>query len=256
MIDTKKVAAVIPVRLESKKFPDKALVDIEGKPLIWHVWNCVGKAKCVEETIIATDSDKIRSAVEGWGGKAVMTSSGCRCGTERIAEILRDLRAEYILNIQADMPFMEPGLIDDLVKEWQPERWEAATPVYKINSAEELWDPNLVKVVRAKDEGALYFSRTTIPYMRDIPKDKWLENNAFWGHVGIYAYRHDALEIYKSHSESTLEKMEKLEQLRILEAGLHIQAIETQYHPLSVNSPEDMEKVRLVLQGENGNNIQ
>jgi len=240
-------SAVLPVRLESKRFPRKALFDIQGKPLIWYVWNNVNKVECIDELFVTTDSDEIRDVVNGWGGKVLMSSPDCNCGTERIASCLQDLEGDFILNVQADIPVLDCALLDQLIEEGSRGlSWDVITPVYRITQDAELWDHNLVKVIRTSSGKALYFSRSTIPFVRDLAKERWLEES-FWGHIGIYGYKRDALRAYSSLPTSDLERKEKLEQLRFIDAGYHVQTIATEYRSISIDSPKDIEKMKMSL---------
>ncbi len=257
--------AVIPARLASTRLPRKVLADIRGQPVLWYVWRQVKKARNLSEIYVATDSEEVCSVVESWGGKALMTSPGCRSGTERIASALDRISGKLIVNIQGDEPLIDPRLLDVLVEAWQNTVSEKAgqdlimpcvvfTPVYPIRDLVTLNNPNVVKVARTRDGRALYFSRSPIPYVRDLPGERWLEANAicqtFWGHVGVYAYPRDVLAAYASLGESLLEPIERLEQLRLLEAGYTIQTVETEYHPIAVDTPADLEKVRMIMEND------
>lgn len=238
------VSAVIPARLGSTRLPRKVLADIAGRPLIWHVWNRVRQATRVEQILVATDADEVRSAVESWGGQAVMTSPDCRSGTHRIASIVQQLSGRFVLNVQGDEPLLDPTLLDALVNRWEESSAAIITPIYRMPGAAELFDPNIVKVVRAADGSALYFSRSPVPYVRDVPTGQWLERHTFWGHVGVYGYAREVLEQYEHLPASVLEDTERLEQLRFLEAGYRIQTVVTDYRPIAVDTPEDLARVR------------
>lgn len=240
-------AAVIPARFASTRLPGKMLADIHGRPLLWHVWSRVSQARLLDELYIATDSDQIRQAVESWGGQVLMTSPDCRSGTERIASILPQLSARLIVNVQGDEPTIDPQILDALVTAWQAGGRDILTPVYELNSIEDLLNPNVVKVARTQTGRALYFSRSPIPFVRDLPVERWLERGPFWGHVGVYAYPRDVLEAYQRIPPSSLESVESLEQLRYLEAGYTIQTITSDYRPVAVDTPVDLERVRQMM---------
>ena len=241
------VEVVIPARLASTRLPRKVFADLNGRPLLWHVWQQARRMQRAAEVFVATDAEEVRLAVESWGGKTLMTGPECSSGTERIASALDRLQGDFILNLQGDEPLIEPTLLDALVTAWEENGWALVTAVYPLSQLEELLNPNVVKVARAADGRALYFSRSPVPYVRDLPQARWLEEPVFWGHVGVYGYRREVLEAYPSLPVSPLESAERLEQLRFLEAGYHIQAIETRYRPVSVDTAEDLENVRRIL---------
>lgn len=242
-----KTFAVIPARLGSTRLPRKVLADIHGKPLIWHVWNQVQQAKSFDAVYIATDADEVCAVVAGWGGNVLMTSSECRSGTERIASLVDQLQADLIVNVQGDEPLVSPTMLDDLVRTWKQTPSDLITPVFPIESFEDLTNPNIVKVARTADSTALYFSRSTIPYVRDFPQAQWLEQQRFWGHIGVYGYRRDVLAAYPSLPVTALEQAEQLEQLRFLEAGYRFKTFVTDYHPIAVDVAADLERVRNLL---------
>lgn len=239
-----KTIVVIPARLASTRLPNKVLLDIAGQSMLWHVYNrCL---QAVDEVHIATDSEEVMQLVQSWGGNVWMTGA-CVSGTERIVSILDKLAAaDIIINVQADQPLIEPTLINQLVEVFKNTKPlpDIVTPICLINDNHKLFDPNLVKVTRRHDGYALYFSRNPVPYVRDIPPDNWLKSHQFWGHVGIYAYRRQVLENYHLLPDSDLENMEKLEQLRFLQAGKSILTITTNNPPLSVDTDSDLSIVR------------
>jgi 3-deoxy-manno-octulosonate cytidylyltransferase (CMP-KDO synthetase) len=243
-----KAVAVLPARLASTRLPRKVLADIHGHPLLWYVWRRAKEARSLDEVLVVTDSEEVCHAVEDWGGVALMTSPECRSGTERIASVLDQIPGELIVNIQGDEPLIDPLMIDRLVETWHGFRQEKMspgnqssvistpgliftpgvmfTPVYPITDLATLLNPNVVKVARGRDGCALYFSRSPIPYMRDLPQERWLDGEStrpiFWGHVGVYGYPRQVLAAYGKMDESLLEPIERLEQLRFLEAGYQI----------------------------------
>lgn len=242
-----KSIAVIPARLGSTRLPGKILAEIQGKPMLWHVWSRVCKVSRLDAVAVATDSDLIADEVRSWGGTAYLTNPECRSGTERIASLLPQLEGDFILNVQGDEPLIDADMIDALVQRWVEDQPELVTPVYRITTLEELINPNVVKVARTSRGQALYFSRQPIPFVRDLPVDKWLNATPYWGHVGVYGYRRDLLEIYTILPESKLEGVEKLEQLRFLDAGYAFQTIETNYRPAAVDTQADLDLVRSVF---------
>lgn len=239
--------AVIPARLSSSRLPRKVLADIGGRPLIWHVWSRVRQAKKIDEVFIATDSVEVADAATGFGAQVLMTSPDCQSGTERIASVIDQLDGELILNVQGDEPLIDPAMLDAMAAKWKAAPCDLITPVYIIEKLEDLASSNVVKVIRAFDGRALYFSRTPIPYIRDFPFETWLAHTRYWGHIGVYGYRREVLTGYADLPQSPLEHLERLEQLRFLEAGYSIQTVETEYHAVSVDVADDLEKVRQIL---------
>jgi 3-deoxy-manno-octulosonate cytidylyltransferase (CMP-KDO synthetase) len=242
--------AIIPARLQSTRLPRKVLADLCGRPLLWHVWNRVSQAKRLAGVYIATDSEEVCESVSAWGGSVLLTSPDCQSGTERIAQVLNDLDGNFILNVQGDEPLVNPDLLDEMIQVQEQADWDILTPVFQIEELETLLNPNVVKVARAADGRALYFSRHPIPYLRDHPQERWLEFGSFWGHIGIYGYRRQVLETYHRLAPSPLENFERLEQLRFLEAGYQIQTLATDYHPIAVDTAIDLERVRQILVGQ------
>lgn len=239
--------ALIPARLSSTRLPRKVLADIHGQPLIWHVWQRVSQSKEIDQVMIATDSSEVAEVAVAFGAQVIMTSPDCQSGTERIASVIDQLDGNLILNVQGDEPLIDPAMLDALVQKWKSSPCDLITPVYRIKEQQDLASPNVVKVIRASNGRALYFSRSPIPYLRDFPFDSWLDHAVFWGHVGVYGYRKDVLHHYFDLPQSPLEHLERLEQLRFLEAGYSIQTVETEYHAVSVDVIEDLEKVRQMI---------
>lgn len=236
--------AVIPARYASTRLPGKPLLDICGKPMIQHVFEAVGRASLVDEVLVATDDARIARVVSEFGGRAVMTSPDCASGTDRLVEIARQEQADIYLNVQGDEPLLRPADVNKLVEALQQHpQAAAATPCYPV-SARQARDPNLVKVVRNDAGRALYFSRAPIPYDRD--GDQQIQ---YWGHVGMYAYRPAALAVFATHAPGELERTEKLEQLRLLQHGIDIQMVELPPCAPGVDTKEDLERVRALLQG-------
>ncbi len=242
-----KSIAVIPARLGSTRLPRKVLADIYGQPLIWHVWQRVQQTKSINRVVIATDADEVRRVAEAFGAQVLLTSPDCQSGTERIASILDQLEADLILNVQGDEPLVDPMMLDALVSKWSSAPCDLITPVYRITDPADLGNPNVVKVARAHDGRALYFSRSPIPYVRSCPMEQWLDHQQFWGHIGVYGYRAEVLRNYYHLPQSPLQQAESLEQLKFLEAGYTFQTVETGYHSVAVDTMEDLENVRRML---------
>lgn len=243
-----RVSAVIPARLASTRFPEKVLAELGGKSVLEHVWRATCRMRGADEVIIATDAEKIRSHAEGFGARVLMTSPDCPNGTARIASILPELQGDFILNVQGDEPFIQPTLLDQLVETASRTDCDMVTAVYPLVDAGQLSNPNLVKVVRADDGHALYFSRSAVPYLRDVPSKEWLDHTQFWGHVGIYGYSRSLLEAYGSLSPCRLETLEKLEQLRFLDHGYTIQTVETSHVAPGIDTPDDLAVARDYLE--------
>lgn len=244
------VILVIPARLQSTRLPGKVLADIHGHPMLWHVYSRAKMAKIPSEVLIATDSEEVARRVADWGGRAIMTSPDCTCGTERIASIVDQLDAEIIINVQGDEPMIDPGLIDELGRRGRSSGADMVTPVVKISATDVLMSPNTVKVAIRQDGRALYFSRSPIPYLRDANPETWMESSVHWLHIGAYAFRRQALMDYMTWPQGELEGLEKIEPLRFLEEGKTIQTFETTSHSVAVDTPEDLDKVRHIMAGE------
>jgi 3-deoxy-manno-octulosonate cytidylyltransferase (CMP-KDO synthetase) len=189
----------------------------------------------------------VRDAARGWGADTLLTDSTPRSGTERIATLLEQLAGDFIVNVQADQPLIEPSLVDDVVKHWEADPCDVITPVFQLNDLAALVDPNVVKVVRARNGNALYFSRSPIPRIADGAMATREQEETYWGHVGVYGYTCEALRWYLSVPRGPLENAEQLEQLRFLEAGCSIRTFEVTGTSLSVDTPADLERARSML---------
>jgi 3-deoxy-manno-octulosonate cytidylyltransferase (CMP-KDO synthetase) len=232
---------IIPARYASTRLPGKPLVDILGKPMIRHVYERAARSRTLDELIVATDDKRILAAVEAFGGQARLTSREHNTGTDRVAEVAAALEVGVVVNIQGDEPFVEPGMIDEIVQPLldDPEL-PMCTSMHEVTDPQDFANPNVVKVVVDLSGLALYFSRSLIPYPRRR------EGHRVFEHIGLYAYRKDFLLQYARLPQTPLEKLESLEQLRALEHGYRIRVVETRqnYVPLSVDTPEDLEKAR------------
>jgi 3-deoxy-manno-octulosonate cytidylyltransferase (CMP-KDO synthetase) len=239
------VVAVIPARYGSTRLPGKPLASIAGRPMIQHVVERVQQAQKVNRVVVATDDDRIKKAVEGFGGEALLTRSDHRTGTDRVAEVAAHLQAEVYLDIQGDEPLIDPGTIDAVVSEMiEDESVQIATPCSVITQKNEIMDPNVVKAVRDFEGNALYFSRAPIPWVRDTGSAVAVTH---WKHIGLYAFRRDALLEFPTLPPGDLERIEQLEQLRWLENGFRIHVVETEYDAVSVDVPADIERVEKLL---------
>jgi 3-deoxy-manno-octulosonate cytidylyltransferase (CMP-KDO synthetase) len=240
-----KVIAVIPARWASSRFPGKPLALIRGKPMIQWVFEQVSKAKSVSEVIVATDDIRILETVNKFGGNSVMTSPDHESGTDRIAEVVRDKKCEFVVNVQGDEPLISPVNIDLIVQPLLEEVSESTVTLrVLIKSYDELMDRNITKVVVDKSDLALYFSKAPIPWGRDGVDTNIDPLKPFWyKHIGLYAYRKNFLMEFGSLPESDLEKTEKLEQLRILENGFRIKVVETDLDSIGVDCEADLAMV-------------
>ncbi len=239
-----KVIGVIPARYASSRFPGKPLVDIQGKSMIARVYQRCQAAASLDRVIVATDDERIYDHVKSFGGEVQMTSDLHRSGTDRCAEVANSIPdARLVVNIQGDEPFIDPGQIDQLVQLFaQNEQIDIATLAKKIDSHEALVDPNIVKVVFDKNEQALYFSRSTIPFVRNLAVGQWLLHHDFYKHIGIYAFKKEVLLACADLVPGRLEQIESLEQLRWLEAGYSIQIGLTTLETVGIDTPDDLRK--------------
>jgi 3-deoxy-manno-octulosonate cytidylyltransferase (CMP-KDO synthetase) len=231
-------SVIIPARYDSTRFPGKPLALLKGKPLIQHVYENSSGSRLASGVVVATDSDAVYEAVLSFGGKAVMTSKAHASGTDRCAEAALKLDCDIIVNVQGDEPLIRPEMIDDVIGLLDDKRASIGTLARKADRKDEVFDPNIVKVVFDGEGFAFYFSRAPIPYHRD----GW-EGLAAYKHVGIYSYRKDALLRLSMMRPSALERIERLEQLRALESGMKIKVKETYFETIGVDTPDDMERV-------------
>lgn len=256
----KKVIAIIPARYDSVRLEGKLLLPIAGKPLILHTIARVSNSELVDEAVVATDDARIMDVVSGAGYDAVMTSAAHESGTDRVAEAAGDyLDADVIVNVQADEPMIEPSSIDLAVKALKSDpAVEMSTCCEDIVSADEVLDPNIVKVITDKDGFAIYFSRSPVPFPREQVRrhgslDAALKNEPdlpglFKKHAGLYVYRRAFLMRYANAERSELESVEMLEQLRALEMGARIRVVNVAGGSLGVDTLQDYEKVRAVME--------
>lgn len=237
-----KAVGIIPARFESSRFPGKVLVDISGKTMLQRVWERAKSASSLEKVIIACDDQRIMKVAGDFGAEVVMTSKHHNSGTDRITEIVNPLDVDVVVNIQADEPLIHPSMINAIVEIFKTDSSvQISTLVRKITNKEELFNPNVVKVVVDKNNFALYFSRAAIPH---LAANSDVKDVIYYKHIGLYAYTKDFLFIFKKLPSSTLESIEKLEQLRILENGYKIKVAETKFDTIGVDKPEDLIKVK------------
>lgn len=238
-----KAAAVIPARYASTRFPAKALAEINGKSMIVRVLEAVEKCKFIEEVYVATDDIRIKIAVENAGGKVIMTSAQHKTGTDRIAEAAAEIDANLIVNVQGDEPLIKAETIASALKPFSTDHDLKMSTLKRKISASEAADPDIVKVITDKNDYALYFSRSVIPYYRDAEN----EEHQYYQHIGLYVYRRNFLLEYAEMETTSLEKAESLEQLRVLENGYKIKVVETEAKLIGVDRREDIELVEAEL---------
>jgi len=239
-----KFLGIIPARFASSRFPGKPLVDIEGQTMIQRVYEQVKKSKKITKVIVATDDQRIASEVRSFGGNVVMTSETHQSGTDRCAEVISHNREyDVVINIQGDEPFINPEQIDLLAACFENPQTKIATLVKEIETSEELFNLNIPKVVRNVCGEAIYFSRQTIPFLRGVNQEQWLEKQKFYKHIGIYAYQADTLRALTRLPVSRLEEAEALEQLRWIENGYAIQTAVTTHETVAVDTKEDLDKI-------------
>lgn len=243
------IVGIIPARYASTRFPGKPLALIGGKPMIQHVCERVIRIASLSSVLVATDDKRIFDTVVNFGGKAVMTSELHKNGTDRCGEVVKKLLAQgihpdVVINIQGDEPFVEHTQIESLTNCFNDKSVQIATLKKKITSRQELLSPNVVKVITDINNNALYFSRFPLPFQRGKEQDSWLENHAYYKHIGIYAYRTDILLKLIELRQSGLEICESLEQLRWLENGYEIRVAETDHENIAIDTPEDLLKLK------------
>ncbi len=246
----------VPARLESSRLPGKVLADIGGKPMLQRVLERCAAATAPSAVVLCTDSQDLLERARQWGFAALLTSPACESGSERIASVAEQLLARagggdpaltLIINVQGDQPFIDPAVIDAMAAEFsrrQPTP-EVLTPVYRMG-AEKVHNPNVVKTLLAADGRALYFSRSALPHVRGVDQADWPAHTTYWGHVGLYGYRADVLQRWTALPHSPLEHTEKLEQLRLIEAGIGIGSFPVAGESLSVDTAEQLEEARAI----------
>ena len=251
----KEILAVIPARLDSTRLPKKVLLEINGKSIIQHVID-----RCLEifdskKIVVLSDNKNVIENLKKYPIKTLLTSKECKSGSERISNAMDEI-LDYsqttldntgIINIQADQPLIDSQIIRKIyLSLLNSKNVNVVTPVYRL-SQKNLINPNVVKVIRRGDGNAIYFSRSAIPYLRDCHSSDWSKKFDYWGHVGIYGYKATILKEWNNFPKSDLESAEKLEQLRLIEAGITIKTIEIQEDCISVDTKEDYEKVKRIL---------
>jgi 3-deoxy-manno-octulosonate cytidylyltransferase (CMP-KDO synthetase) len=255
-----KCVVAVPARLQSSRLPNKVLADIGGKPMIQRVLERCRESKAVDTVVLCTDSQELQQRASAWGFPVLMTAESCSSGSDRIASVAASLMAlawgdatpaaeqTVVINVQGDQPFIDPEVIDAMAAEFR--RLDpvpaVVTPVYGLKP-ETVHNPNVVKTLLAHDGRALYFSRSAIPHVRDVDPSEWHRHTTYWGHVGMYGFRGDVLEGWNRLPSSPLEDLERLEQLRLIEAGFTMATFEVQGTSLSVDTAEQLEQARSMV---------
>lgn len=236
---------IIPARFASTRFPGKPLIDLAGKSMIQRVYDRCLLSKSLSDIIIATDDEIIFEHVKTFTDRVCMTSTNHPSGTDRCAEVVSQLNisSDVVVNIQGDEPLINPNQIDSLVNCFADKQTQIATLVREIIDNEVLFNSNTPKVILDSNQFAIYFSRETIPHLRNIDKSEWLEKHTFYQHIGIYAYQTSILNSLTQLEPSKLEKAESLEQLRWIENGYKIKTATTSEETFAIDTPEDIARV-------------
>jgi 3-deoxy-manno-octulosonate cytidylyltransferase (CMP-KDO synthetase) len=247
---TPKILGVIPARYASTRFPGKMIALLAGKPVVVHTYERARRSKRLSEVVIAADDPRLVEAVESFGVKVVMTRADHQQGTDRVAEVAESSDADIVVNVQGDEPLIDPETIDKTIQPLlDDESVLMATARRRIQDPSEIADSNTVKVVCDAYGRALYFSRCSIPYIREAAEREQASKACYWQHIGLYAYRREFLLKFAQLPMSPLEKLERLEQLRALENGYAIAVVETKYQCIGVDTPEDLERVAALMPG-------
>lgn len=241
-----KKVIVIPARLDSSRLPKKVLLDLKGKTVLQRVYEQCLKVKNIDEVYIATDSFEIKEVCKTFTNQVIITKSTHQSGTDRIGEAISSIDCDIVINVQGDEPFIEPSLIEALVNSFSNSEISMSSAMSKVNNVKDLQNSNVVKVVVDSQNNALFFSRSMLPFPRDVKEisiaNEVLEKYQFFRHIGIYGYRKEFLLHYVNMEQSSLEKIEKLEQLRALENGFKIKMIETDSSLMGIDTLEDYEE--------------
>lgn len=247
------ILGVIPSRYASTRFPGKPLIDIDGQLMIERVYKQVKKA--LDYVVVATDDERIVSAVESFGGIAIMTSTSHQSGTDRCAEAVTvfeensDIKIDVVLNIQGDEPLIDPQQVTQVAQLFDESSTSIATLVKSICDYETLFDENKTRVIINNKAEAIYFSRHAIPFIKGVAKTEWLQHQKFYSHIGLYGYKKEVLNQLVQLEQSCLEKMESLEQLRWIENGFIIKTSESNISGMSIDTPEDLKNILEYIKG-------
>lgn len=241
------IIGIIPSRYSSTRLPGKPLLDICGKTLLQRVWENAEQSTLLNKVLIATDDARISAHSKEIGAECVMTAPELNSGTDRIASAynINQEKGDIILNIQGDEPLLQAFDIDNLIRDFIDSGKDTGTLIKRIDKYEDLLNPNVVKAVISNNNEALYFSRSPIPFIRDVNQKDWLKSFVFYRHIGIYIYKKEALFKFVNLQQSSLELAEKLEQLRLLQNGISMHCVETDLELLGVDTEHDLEQARL-----------
>ncbi len=248
-----KKIVVIPARLNSSRLPNKVLLDLKGKTVVQRVYEQCLKAKNIDAVYIATDSLEVQNSCKNFTQNIIMTKDTHESGTDRIAEAVEAIECDVVINVQGDEPFIDPSLIDELANCFENTNTKMTSAMHKISKVDELKNHNVVKVAVDKNLDALYFSRSIIPHHRDdlesllCHHENIPEPLRFFRHLGIYGYTKKFLLEYSKMEPTYLERLEKLEQLRVLENCYKIKMIETDYNSIGIDTKEDYQKALELL---------
>jgi len=239
-----KTTAIIPARYASTRFPGKPLATIGDRPMVVHTWQRVCAAG-LDRVVVATDDARIEAVCLQWGAEVVRTRPDHPSGTDRVAEAAKALHIDdgLIINVQGDEPFIDPDAVRQLADFMQRGQWPIGTLACRLQRSEELFDPNVVKVVFGESRQALYFSRAPIPHVRGVGQDEWLEVAEYYKHIGTYAFQAKALQEVARLPKGKLETAESLEQLRWLAHGYRIGVLVTEKDSVGIDTPEDLERL-------------
>jgi 3-deoxy-manno-octulosonate cytidylyltransferase (CMP-KDO synthetase) len=210
--------------------------------MIQHVYERAKMASIADDVYVLVDATEVENVVHSFGGKSIMTSPECYCGTDRIVSVLHQIQADFIINVQGDEPLLDPKSLVAIHERAKISQADIITPIFKITDFADIDDPSRVKVAVCQNGKALYFSRSPIPFVRGIEKSKWLTSYQFWGHIGVYGYRRALLENYKNLHPSALETAESLEQLKFLDNGYAIDTVIAEWPTIGIDTPEDLKK--------------
>jgi 3-deoxy-manno-octulosonate cytidylyltransferase (CMP-KDO synthetase) len=240
-----KIATIIPARYQSSRFEGKPLAQINGKPMIQHVYERSARSRTTDMTVVATDDQRIQEAVESFGGTVIMTNTVHHSGTDRLAEAAALLKLEMddiVINVQGDQPLIDPRSLDQVISPFEKDNdLEMTTLAFRIVDPREKINPKDVKVVFDQNGNALYFSRAPIPFGRDKPAED------MYKHLGVYAYRRRFLDTFSQFQQGKLENIEKLEQLRVLENGISLRVVVTPYDSPEVDIPDDIQRIEAII---------
>lgn len=243
------VVGVIPARYASTRLPAKPLADLLGRPMVLRVVDRVRRAKSIDRVVVATDDERIAAVARADGAEAVMTSPEIRSGSDRVAAVAQQIEGDIFVNIQGDEPLIAPEMIDEAVAVVRDHAGVSmGTLIRLLENPADVTNPSVVKVAVAANGDALYFSRSPIPHVRDeAGPSRWMSSGSLFKHIGIYVFRRDFLKVFATLPEGRLERLEKLEQLRVLEAGHRIRTAVTRYDSIPIDTPDDVARVVALL---------